>query len=109
MKHILITTIAAMLLVGCAKNNIKLINKGVKDWQEIEIKAGGQIFEVKQLKGRSTETLRFKSKAEDGGQVSGKLGDLAHKVEFGYFTPNLSTRHEIIFNDHGMITIVEEP
>ena len=42
-------------------------------------------------------------------QVSGKLDDLAHKVEFGYFTPNLSTRHEIIFDDNGMITIVEVP
>ena len=109
MKHILITTIAAMLLVGCAKNNIKLTNKGVKDWQEIEIKAGGQVFEVTQLKGGATETLRFKSKAEDGGQVSGKLDGLAHNVEFGYFTPNLSIRYEIIFDDNGTITIVEVP
>lgn len=41
MKYILITTIVAVVLVGCAKNDIKLTNKGVKDWQEIEIKAGG--------------------------------------------------------------------
>ena len=109
MKHILITTIVAALLVGCAKNDIKLTNKGVKDWQEIEIKAGGVVFEVKKLKGRATETLRFKSKAEDGGQVSGNLNDLAHKVEFGYFTPNLSNRHEIIFDDNGTITVVEVP
>ena len=47
MKHLLITTIVAVVLVGCAKNNIKLTNKGAKDWQEIEIKAGGQLFEVK--------------------------------------------------------------
>ena len=109
MKHLLITTIVAVVLVGCAKNNIKLTNKGTKDWQEIEIKAGGQVFEVKQLKGRATETLRFKSKAEDGGQVSGELDRLVHKVEFGYFTPNLSNRHEIIFDDNGTITIVEVP
>ena len=31
MKHILITTIVAVVLVGCAKNNIKLTNKGAKD------------------------------------------------------------------------------
>ena len=109
MKHLLLTTIAVLLLMGCAKNNIKLINKGAKDWQEIEIKAGGQVFEVKKLKGGATDTLRFKSQAEDGGQVSGKLDGLAHNVEFGYFTPNLSTRHEIIFDDNGTITTVEVP
>ena len=109
MKHLLLTTIAVLLLVGCAKNNIKLINKGAKDWQEIEIKAGGQVFEVKKLKGGATDTLRFSSEAEDGGQVSGKLDGMALNVEFGYFTPNLSTRHEIIFDDNGTITTVEVP
>ena len=109
MKHILITAIVAALFVGCAKNDIKLTNKGAKDWQKIEIKAGGQLFEVKKLKGGATETLQFKSKAEDGGQVSGNLDDMAHKVEFCYFTPNLSTQHEIIFDDNGTITIVEVP
>ena len=109
MKHLLLTTIAVLLLVGCAKNNIKLTNKGAKDWQEIEIKAGGQVFEVKKLKGGATDTLRFTSEAEDGGQVSGKLDGLVHNVEFGYFTSNLSTRHEIIFDDNGTITIVEVP
>jgi hypothetical protein len=109
MKHIQITTIVAALLVGCAKNNIKLTNKGVKDWQEIEIKAGGQLFEVKELKGGATEPLRFKSKAEDGGQVNGMLDGQVHNAEFGYFTPNLSNRHEIIFDDNGTITIVEVP
>ena len=109
MKHLLLTTISAVVLVGCAKNNIKLTNKGAKDWQEIEIKAGGQVFEVKKLKGGATDTLRFTSEAEDGGQVSGKLDGLAHNVEFGYFTPNLSTRHEIIFDDNGTITTVEVP
>ena len=109
MKHLLLTTIAVLLLVGCARNNIKLINKGAKDWQEIEIKAGGQVFEVKKLKGGATDTLRFTSEAEDGGQVSGKLDGMAHNVEFGYFTPNLSTRHEIIFDDSGTITTIELP
>ena len=109
MKHLLLSTIAVLLLVGCAKNNIKLINKGAKDWQEIEIKAGGQVFEVKKLKGGATDTLRFTSEAEDGGQVSGKLDGLTHNVEFGYFTPNLSTRHKIIFDDNGTITTVEVP
>ena len=41
--------------------------------------------------------------------MSGNLDDLVHKVEFGYFTPNLSNQHEIIFDDNGTITIVEVP
>ena len=64
---------------------------------------------MNKLKDKATETLRFKSRAEDGGQVSGKLNGLAHNAEFGYFTPNLSNRHEIIFDDNGTITVVEAP
>ena len=64
---------------------------------------------MNKLKDKATETLRFKSRAEDGGQVSGKLDGLAHNAEFGYFTPNLSNRNEIIFDDNGTITVVEVP
>jgi len=64
---------------------------------------------VQQLKGGATEAFRFKSKVEDGGQVTGKLNGQVHKAEFGYLTPNLSIRHEIIIDDNGTITIVEGP
>jgi hypothetical protein len=37
------------------------------------------------------------------------LDGQVHNAEFGYFTPNLSNRHEIIFDDNGTITIVEVP
>ena len=57
MKHILITTIVAVVLVGCAKNNIKLTNKGAKDWQEIAIKAGGGGFRGKTIKGKSSRNF----------------------------------------------------
>ena len=43
MKQLLIT-IAALLMVGCAKNDVTLFNKGKKDWQEIEVRAGGKGF-----------------------------------------------------------------
>ncbi len=109
MKHILITTIAAVVLVGCAKNDINLTNKGVKEWQQIKIKAGGQVFEIKELKGGATETLRFESKAEDGGRISGELDGQVHKAKFGYFTPNMGSQFEIILDDNGTITIVEGP
>jgi len=109
MRYILITSIAAVVLMGCAKNDIKLVNNGTNEWQQIHINGGGQVFQIKKLKGKATETIRFKSKAEDGGQVSGMLGGQVHKTKFGYFTPNLSTRHDIIFDDNGTITIVVVP
>ena len=38
MKHPLLTTSAAVLLVECAKNNIRLVDSGTKEWQQIEIR-----------------------------------------------------------------------
>ncbi len=38
MKHLLLTTSAAVLLVECAKNNIRLVDSGTKEWQQIEIR-----------------------------------------------------------------------
>ena len=46
MKQLIITTIAALLIVGCAKNDITLLNKGKKDWEDIEVRAGGKVFEI---------------------------------------------------------------
>ena len=105
MKQLLIIVTAAMVFSGCAKNDIEVANKGTMEWQQIEIKAGGHVFEIRQLRVGATEAFRFKSKAEDGGQVTGKLNGRVHNAEFGYFTPNLSTRHQIIFDDNGTITI----
>ena len=44
MKQLIITTIAAVLLVGCAKNEITIANSGTNVWQKIEIIGGGQQF-----------------------------------------------------------------
>ena len=103
MKQLLIT-IAALLMVGCAKNDITLFNKGKKDWQAIEVRAGGKVFEIKELKGGASHTLFFKSKAEDGGKVTAKLDGNVHQAKFGYFTPNMSTSTIISFEDNGTIT-----
>ena len=103
MKQLLIT-IAALLMVGCAKNDITLFNKGKKDWQDIEVRAGGKVFEIKELKGGANHTLFFKSKAEDGGKVTAKLDGNVHQAEFGYFTPNMSTSAIISLEDNGTIT-----
>ena len=66
MKQLLITIAVALLMVGCAKNDITLFNKGKKDWQDIEVKAGGKVFEIEKLKGGASHTLFFKSKKGDG-------------------------------------------
>ena len=97
--------ICVIPLLGCDQNEIKLTNQGVVHWQEIEIKAGGQVFEIEELQAGTVQTLRFQSRAEDGGQVTGQLAGEEHQAEFGYFTPNLSTQHEIVFTDNGTITI----
>ena len=49
MKNIVIT-IAFVLLVGCAKNDLKLVNSGTNDWQQIQINGGGQQFKIDLLK-----------------------------------------------------------
>ena len=104
-KQLLLILSFAVTLAGCDRNEIKLANKGSRHWQAIQIKAGGHAFEIKELKGGAVETLRFQSRAEDGGQVTGQLAGEEHQAEFGYFTPNLSTQHEIVFMDNGTITI----
>ena len=100
----LITIAAALLMVGCAKNDITLFNKGKKDWEDIEVRAGGKVFEIEKLKGGPNRTLFFKSKAEGGGKVTAKLDGNVHQAEFGYFTPNSATSAIISFEDNGTIT-----
>jgi hypothetical protein len=92
------------MMVGCAKNDITLFNKGKKDWQAVEVRAGGKVFEIKELKGGASHTLLFKGKKEDGGKVSAKLDGKVHQAEFGYFTPNMPTSAMIYFEDNGTIS-----
>ena len=96
--------IAALLMVGCAKNDITLLNKGKKDWEDIEVSAGGKVFETEKLKPGVNRTLFFKSKVEGGGKVTAKLDSNVHQAEFGYFTPNSPANYEITFEDNGTIT-----
>ena len=104
MKQLLITIAVALLMVGCVKNDITLFNKGKKAWQDIEVKAGGKVFEIKKLKGGGSHNLLFRSKAEDGGKVRAKLDGKVYHAGFGYFTPNMSTSAVIYFEDNGTIS-----
>ena len=109
MKHILITAIADVLLVGCAKNDIKLVNSGTNEWQQIQINGGGQQFKIDRLKGGESKEFRFKSKKENGGVIIGNLDGNAIKSDFGYFTPNMGNNMEILLDDQGGIKIKNLP
>jgi len=65
------------------------------------------VSQIEQLKGETTQTLRFKSKAEGDSWGSHKLDEQNYETTFGYFLPNLSTQFEVIFDDHSTITVVE--
>ena len=87
MKQLIITTIAAVLLVGCAKNEITIANSGTNVWQKIEI-IGGEIKE-----------FSFNSKQEGGGLFKGNIKGGEIKQEFGYYTPNSTSNLAIILDD----------
>ena len=109
MKHLLLTTITAVLLVGCAKNDIKLVNSGTNEWQQIQIYGGGQQFKIDRLKRDESKELRFKSKKEDGGLITGNFKGKAIKSTIGYFTPNMGNNIEIVLDDQGGIEIKNLP
>ena len=108
MKNILIT-IAVVLLVGCAKNDIKLVNSGTNEWQQIQINGGGQLFKIDRLKRGESKEFRFKSKKEDGGLITGNLNGKPIKSAIGYFTPNLGNNMEIVLDDQGGIEVKNLP
>jgi hypothetical protein len=109
MKHLLITTIAAVVLVGCAKNDIKLVNSGTNEWQQIQINGGEQQFKIDRLNRGESKEFRFKSKKEDGGLITGNLNGKAIKSTIGYFTPNLGNNMEIVLDDQGGIEVKNLP
>ena len=104
MKHILITFVA-VLLAGCAKNNVTILNSGTNEWQQIQLNGGGQQFKIDGLKGGDSKGFSFKSKKEDGGVITGNLDGKEIKSEIGYFTPNIVNNIKIILNDQGGIDI----
>ncbi len=109
MKYLLLITIAAVLLVGCAKNDIKLVNSGTNEWQQIQLNGGGKQFKIDRFKGGESKEFRFKSKKENGGVIIGNLEGKAIKSDFGYFTPNMGNNMEILLDDQGGIKIKNLP
>ena len=99
MKHLLITTMAAVLMVGCTKNEITIANSGTNAWQKIEITGGGQQLIIDRLEGGVFKEFSFKSKQEGGGLFKGNINGKMVKQEFGYYTPNLTSNLAIILDD----------
>ena len=99
MKHLLLTTIAAAVLLGCAKNEITIANSGTNVWQNIEITGGGQQLIIDRLEGGVFKEFSFKSKREGGGLFKGNINGKVVKQEFGYYTPNLTSNLAIILDD----------
>ncbi len=44
-------------MVGCVKDDISLYNNGQKDWEDIEILAGGKVHKIKRLNGWAKKNL----------------------------------------------------
>ncbi len=99
MKHLLLTTIAAMVLLGCTKNEITIANSGTNVWQKIEITGGGQQLIIDRLEGGVSKEFSFKSKQEGGGLFKGNINGKIVKQEFGYYTPNSTSNLAIILDD----------
>ena len=99
MKYLLITTMAAVLMVGCTKNEITIANSGTNAWQKIEITGGGQQLIIDRLEGGVFKEFSFKSKQEGGGLFKGNINGKIVKQEFGYYTPNLTSNLAIILDD----------
>ena len=108
MKHIIITLVV-VLLAGCAKNNVTILNSGTNEWSQIQLNGGGQQFKIDGLKGGDSKSFSFKSKKEDGGVITGNLDGKLIKSEIGYFTPNIGNKIKIILDDHGGIEIKNLP
>ncbi|MDG1892323.1 MAG: hypothetical protein P8L18_13515 [Verrucomicrobiota bacterium] len=98
MKLILIT-ITAVLLAGCARNEITVANSGTKVWREIRVSGGGNYFFIDKLEAGEFKTFRFVSKQEGSGLFEADLNGRKLRHPFEYFASNLSNRIAVILED----------
>ena len=100
-----VISIFILSTVGCKKNDITIYNLGFKEWSDINVTAGGNIFEIKKLKPGATHSIPFRSMEEGDGTISATLDGAIHSQNFGYFTPNLRENYEIMLKDDSSIWI----
>ncbi len=72
MKYLLIT-IAVVVLMGCSTNEITVANSGTNVWQKVEVSEGGNQFTIGKLEAGEFKTIRFRSKQECGGLITGEI------------------------------------
>ena len=99
MKHILFMLIF-ILLVGCSRNEITIANSGTNTWEKIEITAGGHQFNIDKLQAGKFKRFSFRSKNEGGGVITAELNEGKLEHQFGYFTPNLTSKDAIFLNNN---------
>jgi len=100
MKLIQITTIAAVVLVGCARNEITIANSGTNVWEKVEITAGGHQFNIDKLEAGKFKQFSFRSKQEGGGLIAAELNGEIFKQKFGYYTPNQTSKDVILLDNN---------
>ena len=108
MKHLLLTTIAAVVLVGCSRNEITIANSGTNVWEKVEITAGGHKFNIDKLQAGKFKEFSFRPKQEGGGLITADLNGQKLELKFGYYTPNLISKDAIFLNNnaHNDIEII---
>ena len=99
MKHILFMLIF-ILLVGCSRNEITIANSGTNTWEKIEITAGGHQFNIDKLQAGKFKRFSFRSKNEGGGVITAELNEGKLEHQFGYFTPNSTSKDAIFLNNN---------
>ena len=92
--------------MGCSTNEITVANSGTNVWQKVEVSAGGNRFAIGKLEAGEFKTIRFRSKQEGGGLITGEINGEKLEYEFGYYTPNLSSE-EVIFLNNSNINNIE--
>ena len=89
-----------MLLVGCSRNEITIANSGTNTWEKIVITAGGHQFNIDKLQAGKFKRFSFRSKNEGGGVITAELNEGKLEHQFGYFTPNSTSKDAIFLNNN---------
>ena len=87
------------------RNVIQFQNVGSASWNKIELEAGERYFKIDHFDSGESKKFTFHSRSEGGGIITGYIGQNISKSKFGYFTPNLSEKVNVILNDDGSIVI----
>ena len=66
-QKILLILLSTSLMIGCAKNDISIYNLGSKEWNNINVSAGGRSFNIEKLDEGASHTFAFIGSRREGG------------------------------------------